>query len=76
MNPNEPRPGEESEDFRKDLIAGASLGPCKNLAREILRARYFADRTHQIYELEEQFLECINRYSQVNFLTFYLPFFQ
>ena len=57
----------ENEEFRKDLIASAALGPCRNIARELLRVRAFESSMKVYSQVEGKFVDCINNFAQVGF---------
>lgn len=57
----------ETEDLRRDLIAGAALSSCKVFARGVMQA--IAERNLKKLEQNEvAFLDCVNNYAQVKII--------
>lgn len=55
----------ETEDLKRDIIAGATLGPCKNLSRELLRCQIFRPDPKKYQEVNKNFYQCLQNYAEV-----------
>jgi NAD(P)H-nitrite reductase large subunit len=55
----------ETDDLKRDIIAGASLGPCKQEARKLLEQRFRGSSEKQSQQVEESYYKCLTNYAQV-----------
>ncbi|KAL0483318.1 E3 ubiquitin-protein ligase [Acrasis kona] len=54
----------ETEDFKRDIIAGSALSDCRNLAIAYMKARG-SSNTMLYQRSESSFLDCVNDYAKM-----------
>jgi hypothetical protein len=57
----------ETEDFKRDIIAGASLSKCRNITLEYLGLRIFGETKRKIRDIEEEYINCLTNYAKVKY---------
>lgn len=56
---------QETEDLKRDIIAGATLGPCKKISRELLRCQITRSDPKKYRQVQEDYFKCLTEYASV-----------